>query len=350
MNSKIIYLYLKTHNITGLKYLGKTVQDPFKYCGSGKYWLRHIDKHSYDVTTEIIFQTDDKEEFKKVALEYSKKWNIVESKGFANLIPENGDGGGGMENTKCIYKNGIIRYIKKDEIIPSGWTSGMPEYVKANISKNRIGKGTGPSENKKLAMARPDVIEKMKHTWDNRGEKNPFHGKKHSILTNVQVSQTKIGQNSVAECNEKNKNILKEFSKYLRGEKVYIKPERKFNHFEGYTHTEESKQKMSEAGKGEKNAMFGKTHSSTARCKIATSKLNRSAIVKDIQETKNILKKLPDIRNKAEFEKYIETHRKKKRLYFFDNVQYEKFNEIITLTGLTPRQVRKHDKYSYKLV
>ena len=29
-----IYLYKKTHKVTGLQYLGKTVRDPFKYNGS----------------------------------------------------------------------------------------------------------------------------------------------------------------------------------------------------------------------------------------------------------------------------------------------------------------------------
>lgn len=89
----MIYLYLKTHNITGLKYLGKTIQDPHKYNGSGKYWLRHLEKHGYDVTTEILFQTEDKEEFKEKGLYYSKLWNIVESRDFANLVYEQGEGG-----------------------------------------------------------------------------------------------------------------------------------------------------------------------------------------------------------------------------------------------------------------
>ena len=66
--STIIYLYIKTHNKTGLKYLGKTTKkDQHKYKGSGKYWLKHIRKHGYDVTTEIIFQTIDKKEFEIVS-------------------------------------------------------------------------------------------------------------------------------------------------------------------------------------------------------------------------------------------------------------------------------------------
>jgi hypothetical protein len=96
----MIYLYLKTHNQTGLKYLGKTVQDPHTYEGSGIHWKQHIKKHGNDVTTEVLFQTEDKDEFKGVALDYSEKWNIVESKDFANMIPEEGQGGNTNEGRK----------------------------------------------------------------------------------------------------------------------------------------------------------------------------------------------------------------------------------------------------------
>lgn len=90
----MIYLYLKTHNKTGLKYLGKTIaKDPHKYQGSGKFWQRHIKKHGYDVTTEILAESSDKEEIKNLGIYYSKLWNIVEDPSFANLIPESGDGG-----------------------------------------------------------------------------------------------------------------------------------------------------------------------------------------------------------------------------------------------------------------
>jgi hypothetical protein len=46
-------------NHCGLKYLGQTIQDPFKYKGSGKYWKNHIKIYGYDVTTKIIFVTEE---------------------------------------------------------------------------------------------------------------------------------------------------------------------------------------------------------------------------------------------------------------------------------------------------
>lgn len=89
----MIYLYLKTHNITGLKYLGKTTQDPFKYRGSGTVWLRHLKKYGYDIHTEILYKSTDPLEFNILAKQYSKDLNIVESNDFANLCPEEGQGG-----------------------------------------------------------------------------------------------------------------------------------------------------------------------------------------------------------------------------------------------------------------
>jgi len=91
--SNTIYLYLKTHNKTGLKYLGKTINDPFKYKGSGKRWLNHIKKHGYDVTTEILFKSTDEERIKEKGIYYSNLWSIIESNEFANLKIEDGNDG-----------------------------------------------------------------------------------------------------------------------------------------------------------------------------------------------------------------------------------------------------------------
>jgi hypothetical protein len=89
----IIYLYKKTHNTTGLKYLGKTTKNPHTYMGSGKMWLRHIKKYGNNISTEIIFQTEDIDEFRRFSLEYSIKNDIVNSIEWANLILETGTGG-----------------------------------------------------------------------------------------------------------------------------------------------------------------------------------------------------------------------------------------------------------------
>lgn len=124
-----IYLYIKTHNKTGLKYLGKTSRkDPHAYTGSGKYWLRHLDKHGYDYSTEIIFSCSCPQQFKKTALEYSKKYNIVESKEWANLVNEQGDGGD--TSSSPVYKDSIA---KRDI---TGNKNGM--FGKSAVAENNL--------------------------------------------------------------------------------------------------------------------------------------------------------------------------------------------------------------------
>ena len=90
----IYYLYIKTHNQTGLKYLGYTSsKDPHKYKGSGKYWLRHINIHENDVKTEILLESNSLEEIKFAGIYFSELWNIVNNDEFANLKIECGPGG-----------------------------------------------------------------------------------------------------------------------------------------------------------------------------------------------------------------------------------------------------------------
>ncbi len=89
-----IYLYVKTHNQTGLKYLGKTIKsNPYKYPGSGKYWRRHLKLHGHDVSTEIIKECVDEKELEHWGRYYSELWDIVNSPQWANLKPESGEGG-----------------------------------------------------------------------------------------------------------------------------------------------------------------------------------------------------------------------------------------------------------------
>lgn len=105
--SMIIYLVLKTHNKTGLKYLCQTIQNPFKYKGSGKYWQRHLKEHGNAHTTTIIKECSSKQELKKWGIHYSLLWNIVEerdengNKTWANLKPEEGDGGASGVYSPC---------------------------------------------------------------------------------------------------------------------------------------------------------------------------------------------------------------------------------------------------------
>lgn len=89
-----IYLYKKTHRITGLQYLGKTTaKNPHLYHGSGKYWKSHLKKHGFNYDTEILRECSSQIEVKYWGEFYSRLWNIVESNEWANLKVESGDGG-----------------------------------------------------------------------------------------------------------------------------------------------------------------------------------------------------------------------------------------------------------------
>jgi len=94
----MIYLYIKTHKITGLKYLGKTTKNPIEYIGSGKYWLRHLKKHGNDVETSVLFKCENEEIFRKISFGVSKILDVVESNNFANLMHEFGTGGDNSHN------------------------------------------------------------------------------------------------------------------------------------------------------------------------------------------------------------------------------------------------------------
>lgn len=98
------YLMIKTHNITGLKYLCKKTTDDkskcYKYLGSGTYWKKHLLIHGNDITTEIIEECDTKEELIEKGIFWSEKFNVSASDEWANLVPERGDGGPTMIGKK----------------------------------------------------------------------------------------------------------------------------------------------------------------------------------------------------------------------------------------------------------
>lgn len=131
------FLYKKTHRKTGLQYLGQTSRDPFTYKGSGIDWEKHLLEHGNDVETEILLATENKNECNKLGRYYSNLWNIVESKKWANKIPETG-GGPGRDN--------------------------IPEHERKSLSDRQKGDGN--------VSRRPDFKEKHsgnKH-WMNRKE------------------------------------------------------------------------------------------------------------------------------------------------------------------------------------
>jgi hypothetical protein len=85
-------LLVMQHNVTGLKYFCKTsaLDRVYRYKGSGKRWVNHLNKHGRDVTVGVMGLYTDKNKCFNAAIQFSKDNNIVESSEWANLIEENG--------------------------------------------------------------------------------------------------------------------------------------------------------------------------------------------------------------------------------------------------------------------
>jgi general stress protein YciG len=163
----MIKLYVKTHKDTGLKYLGKTEQvDHDKYRGSGDRWLNHLKEHGNNVSTEIVYQSEDIEDIRKMGLELSAKWDIVASNEWANIKPEEGDGGFGWMTKEYRLKNakraGDIRaeQMKRDNSNPfSGKRAGLnfadnPEFQKECARKGTEALKTWAKENPEKELER----------------------------------------------------------------------------------------------------------------------------------------------------------------------------------------------------
>ena len=92
---KPTYLLIMEHNITGLKYFCKTTMRDrlHRYKGSGVAWNKHLKEFGREVTVKIFgFYTDGKKCFDD-AIKFSTDNDIVNSKEWANMIPETGKNG-----------------------------------------------------------------------------------------------------------------------------------------------------------------------------------------------------------------------------------------------------------------
>lgn len=133
------FIYIKTSPL-GLKYLGKTKKNPYKYMGSGKIWKRHIKKHnltSEDIKTEVVFETRDINELIDKGIELSRLYNIVESKEWANLREENGDGG---DTSNFIdFSNPVFHDSSRSKHL-NDWYNNVTEEERKRILRERISK------------------------------------------------------------------------------------------------------------------------------------------------------------------------------------------------------------------
>jgi hypothetical protein len=174
---KPTWLYIKQHNVTGLKYFGRhTGIDPIKYAGSGTYWRHHIKKHSNDVSTIWCQLFNDKETMVKYATTFSVKNNIVESKEWANLMVEDGVNGSvkgrkmpprseemrkNLSAAKTGERNGMFGKTHTDEVKQKHRNrmlgTHMSEDAKQKSSMNKKGKSLSESHRANLSVANKGI-------------------------------------------------------------------------------------------------------------------------------------------------------------------------------------------------
>lgn len=155
-----VYLYVKQHSVTGLKYFGRTIFNPFVYKGSGQHWIPHFKKHGEDlIQTLEVWGFDDQYLCTEFALKFSKDNNIVESKEWANLVLEDGTHSNGEG------QRGIER----------------PKEVKAKISSSMKGR---PKSEEHKAKIRASLL----------GRPSPLKGRPNTPEHNLNISKATKGK------------------------------------------------------------------------------------------------------------------------------------------------------------
>jgi hypothetical protein len=151
-----IYLYVKTHRKTGLKYLGKTTSlDPHAYKGSGGIWKKHLKEHGIEFDTEIIRECQTKQELSQWGRYYSKLWNVVESQDWANQIPESGGGSCSPESAKKI----------------SATLTGRKKSLRTEEHKQNLSKATRGIPKPRSKEHQETWVESSKANWANNSER-----------------------------------------------------------------------------------------------------------------------------------------------------------------------------------
>ena len=174
-----IYLYLKTHQVTGLKYLGKTKKDPYKYKGSGVEWKKHLRVYGNDVATEVIRECATDEELSKWGKYYSVIFDVVNSPEFLNRIPETGIGHGCLGNKHSEETKQKISEANKGKVRNKGkvpWNKGK-KGLQVPWNKGKTGFLTHSEETKRKIGEASKVRNKGNVPW-NKGKSYTLEGKR----------------------------------------------------------------------------------------------------------------------------------------------------------------------------
>jgi hypothetical protein len=182
---KKAYIYVK-QSPKGLLYLGKTVQDPYKYEGSGLRWKRHLNLHGIknaNLQTWILHETYNHSELKELGIYYSNLFNVVKSDSWANMKEEMGDGGfGSKESHPWFGRKKTLDHRKK---------------LSLSLKGNKSNKGKSHSEKTKKKQSESQKGKKKRDTEcphcgkiGNENVMHRWHFDKCPIYTGVKNTQS----------------------------------------------------------------------------------------------------------------------------------------------------------------
>ena len=178
----IYYLYVKTHTITGLMYLGYTkCPDPHKYKGSGTLWLNHLNKHGYLYDTKILQRCFSKTAIKSWGMFYSTLWSVSSSKKWANLKDESGDGGACYGERNGMFGKTHSIEVKKKLSQKAKLTFKGKSYVELY----------GQEKATKLKEARSAQLKGKDHSYKNNPRYDLIEYTFHNINTGEIISCTR---------------------------------------------------------------------------------------------------------------------------------------------------------------
>lgn len=158
---------------TGLKYFGKTTsQDIKNYRGSGKYWIRHLNKHNVEPihlwNSDWYYDTS----ISRFALKFSRLNKISTNNEWANLKEENGlDGGWDYVNIEL--KTNTEKDLKRKQKIskkvsdyhrsgnyvrPENFTFAGKKHSEETLAKMSLG---NKGANNSSALSRKEIEKRI---------------------------------------------------------------------------------------------------------------------------------------------------------------------------------------------
>lgn len=209
------YLYIKTHNITGLKYFGKTTNDPHKYLGSGKRWRAHLRVHGNDIRTEILGYYINEVECRIAANTFSRDNDIAGSEMWANLIAENGTDGGATGRTNYSPMSDETKEkLSKSNKGKKPWNTGLRGVTPGNKKPKTIEQKKKISQSLTGRKRSPESVAKGAEKL--KGRKRPEVSKKLTgrIISDQTKEKMSIAQQNRGPMSNETKEKIKEARKH----------------------------------------------------------------------------------------------------------------------------------------